>query len=65
VCASPRRRGFTEVNKGIGAIGQVDGHKAAITDIASAGINHCLRVANCHRSIYRIATHFQDVGPDL
>ncbi|MCP1065582.1 hypothetical protein M5G07_08960 [Serratia symbiotica] len=53
-----RWRDFTEVNKGISTISQVDGHKAATADIAAAWVDHCLRVANRHHSIYHVAAHF-------
>ena len=58
-------RGFTEIDEGIAAVGQVDGHEAATADIAAARIDHRLRITDRNRGINRIAAHLQDVDADL
>ncbi len=60
-----QRRLFAEIDEGIAAVGQVNGHEAAAAQIAAAGMRHRQGVSHRDRGVHGVATLAQYHGSDV
>ena len=65
VGGSGKRGLFAEVDKGLAAIGQLDGHETAAAQVTGCGIHHRQRITDCNRSIDGVTAILEHIDADV